>query len=439
MSVHRKSYRSSFELLEQRSLMSATTFDQTNLVSDQFGIAQIQDKHLINPWGIALNPTTGAFWLGDNDAGVATLYTGDAKGASLARQPLVVSIPGDEPTGVVNNATDDFVVSDKSGRSGAAKFIFASEGGNITGWNPAVPPPALSTHAQPAAHVNGAFFTGLAIGVAGGKNFIYAADFAGGKIDVFNGAFQKTTLSHSFSDPDLPKGFAPHNIQNLGGHLYVTYAQADPKQAGHEIFGAGRGFVDEFSTSGRFIGRIASGGSLNAPWGLAVAPKDFGSFGGDLLVGNLGDGHITAFDPTKNFASEGQLKNADGSPIAIQRLWGLQFGNGLSAGDTNALYFTVGTDFYEHGTFGSIRIARDITVTPAADGSHADLFVHGSGDTNRLSITADTAADTTTVVTDGRTQVFDRLFSQINIQLTGKHSHITLDLPGTTVVTSNAQ
>jgi uncharacterized protein (TIGR03118 family) len=437
MSASRNSYRKPFEQLESRSLMSATLFDQTNLVSDQFGVAQIQDKHLINPWGIALNPKAGAFWLADNDAGVATLYSGDVKGSSLAKVPLVVSIPGDEPTGVVNNTTQDFVVSDGHGHSGPAVFIFASEGGNITGWNPNVPPPAPSTHAQSAAHVNGAFFTGIANGVAGGKNFIYAADFAGGKVDVFDAKFHKTSVAHSFTDPNLPSGFSPHNIDNIGGHLYIAYAKADPAQAGHEIFGAGNGFVDEFSTSGRFIQRVASAGSLNAPWGMALAPKNFGSFSGDFLVGNLGDGHITAFDPRQNFKNVGQLKDPDGHTIAIDRLWGLQFGNGASSGDSNALYFTAGPDHYQHGLFGSIRVARNITVRPAVAGTEADLFIDGTGDANQLSITADTKAETTTVVTDGRAQTFDHLFSQINIQLTGKHSHMTLDLPGTTAVTAN--
>jgi uncharacterized protein (TIGR03118 family) len=437
MSQQHDSYRLPFERLENRSLMSATLFDQTNLVSDQPGIAQIQDKHLINPWGIALNPAAGAFWVSDNDAGVATLYSGDLKGSSLAKAPLVVSIPNGEATGVVNNTTKDFVVSDGKGHSGPAVFIFASEDGNITGWNPAVPPPAPSTHAQAATQVKGAFFTGIGNGSADGHNFLYAADFAGGKIDVFNAKFQKTTLAHSFTDPNLPKGFGPHNIQNFGGHLYVTYAKQDPAIPGHEIFGAGNGFVDEFSTSGRFIQRVASGGTLNAPWGMAVAPKDFGSFSGDLLVGNLGDGHITAFDPNNHFKSEGQLKDAEGHTIAIDRLWGLQFGNGTSAGDSNALYFAAGSDHYQHGLFGSIRVARDITVTPFAFHGASDLSIEGRGDADQVSIFGNSTADTTTVVTNGRTQVFDRLFSQIDIVLSGKHSRVTLDLPGTTSVAQN--
>ncbi len=437
MAAHRHSYRTPFEPLEKRSLMSATLFDQTNLVSDQFGIAQIQDKNLVGPNGLTFNPTSGAFWVANNGSGKATLYTGDLKNGSIAKAPLVVSIPQGEPTGAVANITNDFVVTAKNGQSGPAKFIFASENGNITGWNPAVPTPAPSISAQQAAHVNGASFTGLTMGASGGQNFIYAADNAGGKIDVFDGKFKLTTLSGSFKDSNIPQGFEPLNIKNLRGNLFVTYVQHDNGHSSRSVLDTPKGFVDEFDTSGHLIRRIASGGLLNEPMGLAIAPKAFGSFGGDLLVGNLADGRITAFDPTKNFASAGQLKNADGRTIAIDGLASLQFGNGVSAGDTSALYFTAGPGASNRSLFGSIRVARNITVTPFADGTNADLSVEGRGDTNQLSIIDDTVADTTTVITDGRTQVFDRLFSQINIQLHGKHSHMTLDLAGTTVISAN--
>jgi uncharacterized protein (TIGR03118 family) len=437
MSVNRNTYRTPFERLETRSLMSTTLFDQTNLVSDQPGVAQIQDKHLINGWGIALNPKSGAFWVSANDAGFAELYTGDLKGSSIAKAPLSVSIPKGEATGVVNNTTSDFVVSDGHGHKGPAVFIFASEEGNITGWNPAVPPPAPSKTAQSAARVEGAFFTGISEGNAGGKNFLYGADFGRGKVVVLDKNFHVTTLAHNFVDPHLPAGYGPHNIQNIGGHLYITYAKMDPAQAGHEIFGAGNGFVDEFSTSGRFIQRVASGGMLNAPWGMALASNNFGSFSGDFLVGNLGDGHITAFDPRQNFKNVGQLKDAQGHTIAIDRLWGLQFGNGMSSGDTNALYFAAGPNHYEDGLFGSIRIARNITVSPSLQNGVNVMTIDGTGDKNQVSVAEDTMSDTTTVATDGRTQVFDRLFSELDIALSGKHSHLKLDVPGTTFVTLN--
>src|SRR5262249_46443695 len=157
-------------------------------------------------------------------------------------------------------------------------------------------------------------------------------DFHNGKIDVIDGQFQKTALAGSFTDPNLPNGFAPFNIQNLGGKLYVTYARPNAARDGGSVAGAGQGFVDVFDTSGHLLQRVASGGLLNAPWGVALAPTGFGSFGGDLLVGNFGDGHIDAYDPTHNFAFAGRLLGADGAPVTIPGLWGLQFGNGASSG-----------------------------------------------------------------------------------------------------------
>ena len=438
MSAHRSSHRTPFERLECRSLMSATQFDQTNLVSDQFGVAQIQDKHLINPQGIAFNPAAGAFWVANSGAGVATLYSGDLKNGTLAKQPLVVSIPNGTPNGVVNNTTGDFVVSDGKGHSGPAVFIFASAGGNITGWNPAVPPPAPSTHAQSATHVAGADFTGLAMGSSGGKNFIYATDFAGGKIDVFDAKFHKTTVSGSFSDSNLPAGFAPNNIQNLGGHLFVTYAPQPRAQSIHDrSVEPASGFVDEFSTSGHLMRRVASNGTLDDPFGLALAPGNFGSFSGDLLVGNLADGHISAFDPNKNFAFKGQLANTRGDRITIDGLRALQFGNGQSAGDSNALYFTADSNRGQDGLFGSIRVSRSISATPGVENGQADLSVVGVGDSDQLTINADSASNTTTVITDGRTQVFDHLFSDVFVELKGKHSHLSLDVTGNTAVLLN--
>jgi uncharacterized protein (TIGR03118 family) len=436
-----------FETMENRRLMSTTLFDQTNLVSDQFGVAQVQDRTLINAWGISSAPTQGAFWVSSAGKNLSELYIGDVNGSAIAR-PIKVNVPG-TPTGQVFNINQplmgtgnstDFSVSDGTNK-GASVFIFATKSGKIFGWSPAVGHQiplgggTISDQAEVGFSSNDdAIYTGLAIGNVGNSHFLYAADFNNHKIDVINGQFHKTHLSGSFSDPNLPSGYGPHNVQNLGGHLFVTYAKEDSANPGREVFGAGKGFVDEFSTSGRLIRRVASGGSLNAPWGVAIAPKSFGSFGGDLLVGNLGDGHITSFDPSKNFATEGQLKNANGSTIAIDGLWGLQFGNGQSAGDANALYFAAGPGHYQHGLFGSIRIARDITANPFVDAGKAGLRVVGTGDTDTVSITDDVAHGITTVITDGRTQVFDHLFSEIDILMSGKHNHITLDLAGKTSV-----
>jgi len=338
------------EGLEDRYLLSG--FLQTNLVSDQPDTAQILDPQLVNAWGISLSPTAGAFWVSDNGTGVATLYTGAVNGFPLAKAPLTVTIPGGAATGQVFNNTPDFVLRNGSD-SAPAVFLFASENGNITGWNPDLPPPAPSTAAQPAITIPDAVFKGLAIGNNGDGNFLYAADFHGGQIDVFDAGFHLVQLSGSFTDPKLPKGFAPFNIQNLGGQLYVTYALQD--EAKHDdVPGKGNGFVDVFDTNGNFLSRLASQGTLNSPWGLALAPADFGEFSNDLLVGNFGDGHINVYDPN-NGSFFGQMTDAAGKPIVIDGLWGLTFGNGVTAGDTNVLFFAAGPDKEQHGLFGSLQ------------------------------------------------------------------------------------
>lgn len=331
-----------------------------NLVSNQAGAALLQDPALNLPWGIALPPTGGNFWIADTGSGAATIYTGGAGGQPLSENPLVVNIPGGFPTADVFNdtgSTTDFLVSNSSGSSGPATFIFASLDGKISAWSSTV----SGNQAQQAAHIDGAYFTGLAIGNNGTSNLLYAADFQNGKIDVFDGNFQSTTLSGSFADPDLPAGYAPFNIQAIDGKLYVTYAvqQASSTHSSHDNHGgdqekdsAGKnhgngggvftpaatgGIVDVFDMDGNLLNRFATNGTLNAPWGLAMAPAGFGDFGGDLLVGNFGDGRISAFKTDGTL--DGQLTNAAGDPISINHLLGLSFGNG-TAGDAGTLYFT---------------------------------------------------------------------------------------------------
>jgi len=265
----------------------------------------------------------------------------------------VVSVPN-APTGAVANTTTDFVVS-AGGASAPARFIFATEDGTIRGWNPNVPPPPTSHQTEVGADssASGAVYKGLAIGSVGTSNFLYANDFVNGKIDVFDKNFQPVDMP--FVDPGLPAGYGPFGIQNIGGHLFVTYA----KESGgnDEVAGQGLGFVDEFATDGTFITRVATRGQLNAPWGLALAPSNFGRFSGDLLVGNFGDGTINAYAPETDgtFAHRGQLRTGDHKPLTIDGLWGLGFGNGAGSGATNALYFTAGPDEESHGLFGRIQ------------------------------------------------------------------------------------
>jgi uncharacterized protein (TIGR03118 family) len=314
------------------------------LVSDNGVPGTVIDPLLVNPWGLAASPTGGAWWVADNGTGVATLYLGT--GTKVA---LVVSIPGGVPTGTAFNGGDSFVVTNGVD-SAPARFIFASEAGIISGWSPSVPP---TTTAKPAAIQAGARYTGLAIG----PSFLYAADFHNGRIDVFDDTFDLTTLPGGFVDPALPEGFAPFGIQTIGGRVFVTYAKQDAA-AEDEVAGRGLGFVNVFDLNGNLIARVASRGQLNAPWGLALAPADFGKFSLDLLVGNFGDGEITAYEEVSSgvFELSGQLHGARGGPLSIDGPRALVFGNGVTTGPRNSLFFTAGPDDETHGLFGSITM-----------------------------------------------------------------------------------
>ena len=349
-------------------------YQQTNLVSDIPGLAANTDPNLVNPWGMA-SSNTSPFWVSDNEAGATTLYNGAGEPFPVG-SPLVVIIPPpagssapSTPTGQVFN---DFNVTSPSDFTVASNrpslFIFATEDGTISGWNPFVPA-FLSTTAilKVDNSASGAVYKGLAIGSNASGNFLYAANFHDGTIDVFDKNFALASLAGSFSDPDIPDGFAPFNIQNLDGQLYVTYAKQDADKH-DDVAGEGHGFVDVFDTDGNFIQRVAMRGQLNSPWGLVFAPADFGRFSNDLLVGNFGDGRINAYrQEGDHFHFHGQLRGPDGKRITIDGLWALRFGNGsLNSGPTNVLFFTAGPDDEQHGLFGSLKACQknQCTETP---------------------------------------------------------------------------
>jgi uncharacterized protein (TIGR03118 family) len=312
-------------------------------------MARITDPNLVNPWGLAAGPNT-PLWVADNGTDLSTVYSGGIDGSAPAIVPLVVRIPGGAPTGIVFNRTDGFVVSG-SGASAPARFIFASEAGQITGWSPQVP---TSDEAHPAVTSPGAVYKGLAIFGTGHDVRLYAADFHNARIDVFDEHFDRVKTPGAFVDSDLPDGYAPFNVQELGDRIYVTYAKQD-ETATDDVPGEGFGFVDVYSPAGKLIKRLISHGKLNAPWGLALAPSHFGEFGGDLLVGNFGDGRINAYNPwSGNF--EGRLTDEHGNPIEIDELWALRFGNG-TFGTPATLVFTAGIGEEEHGLLGEI-VAR---------------------------------------------------------------------------------
>ena len=324
----------------------------TNLVSDVPGEATHVDPNLVNAWGLAAGPTT-PWWVADNETDVSTLYTGDGDAI-----PLVVQVEG-APTGLVFNGGPNFVVSDGAGNSGPSRFMFATESGTIRGWNPSVPPPPPSTESFVVVDRSDveANYKGLAIASTPDGDFIYAADFHNARVDVFDGGFNLVTNPGAFVDPRIPHGFAPFGIQNIGGQIFLAYAKQDA-EAEDEVAGQGLGFVDRFDTGGTFLGRVASRGQLNAPWGLALAPASFGRFGGDLLVGNFGDGKINAYAqrPNGTFAYRGALRGTDGEAIFIDGLWALGFGNDAAAGPAGTLFFTAGPDDEEHGLFGKIEV-----------------------------------------------------------------------------------
>ncbi|MFN2532130.1 MAG: TIGR03118 family protein [Pyrinomonadaceae bacterium] len=365
-----------------------SAYRQTNLLSDIPGLAPVLDPLLVNPWGITVRGTS-PFWIANNGTSTAQLVRGDVGGAPvvLNPSPSTVTIPGGLPTGVVANSTSDFQITPPGGGSPAASlFIFDSITGNITAWNG-----ASGTAAQNQVSMPGHVYTGLAIGSNAGGNRLYAADFANNHVDVFNGTFTATTVIGGFLDPTIPPGYAPFNILNLGGSLYVTYAKVG--MDGRSQNGAGFGFVRKFNTDGvRDLTFGINNGPLDAPWGLVIAPASFGIFGGALLVGNFSDaGKINAFNPTTG-AFLGTLKNEANEDIVIDELWSLIFGNGGSGGDVNTLYFTAGIAEEEHGLFGKLNptTAQATSLIQFATdhfgvnetGGHVDFTVVRAGDTS---------------------------------------------------------
>jgi uncharacterized protein (TIGR03118 family) len=338
-------------------------YTRVNLVSDIAGVARFTDSNLVNPWGLAFGPTS-PFWVADNGTGLSTLYRGDGKSFPLG-SPLVVTIPppaggtSASPTGLVFNGTSSFVVS-ANGKSGAAIFIFATEDGTISGWSPAVDfqnAILVVDNSAPGGVDNstlGAVYKGLATADKGSSHFLYAANFSDGFVEVYNSSFK---FVKSFTDTGVPAGFAPFGIQNINGKLYVTFAKQNDKKH-DDVAGPGNGFVDIFDADGNLLDRFASGGTLNSPWGLALAPDEFGKFGQHLLVGNFGDGRINAFGlNTGHF--DGQLIDPEGNPLTINGLWALQFGNGApNGGSRHKVFFTAGIADESHGLFGFIKAGR---------------------------------------------------------------------------------
>jgi uncharacterized protein (TIGR03118 family) len=339
---------------------------QTNLVSDIPGMAANPDSHLMNPWGMAFGPG-GPFWVANNGTGTATLFNGQGQ-PFPTDSPLVVNIPinpndqpappNGSPTGIVFNTSKTGFSVTEGNKTGSSVFLFDTQDGTISGWNPGVD----LTNAKVGVKNPGADYTGLAIGTdSHGDTLLYAADFSKGTIDVYNQNFTPvTTLAGNFSDPNIPATYKPFNIQNINGKLYVEYANVDPVTHKTNTL-PGNGIVDVFTTDGtaglstgpRLINAGPSS-PLDAPWGVALAPADFGAFANDLLVGNFGDGHINAFDPTTG-SFVGQLMISSGQAFEEDHLWALEFGLGGNGGSPNTLFFNAGINNQHDGLFGSLQ------------------------------------------------------------------------------------
>jgi len=327
-------------LLISPTLLQASPYDQTNLVSDVPGLAASTDPNLVNPWGLAFSATS-PFWVANQGSGTSTLYDGagniNATVVTITGNPT----PPNGATGTVFNTSSTFILGDGS----KASFVFDTLGGTIAAWNG-----GEGTTAVTVATTPGATYTGLALATNASGSFLYAANSAAGTINVFNSSFAPVALAGNFTDPNLPAGYVPYNIQLIGSDLYVTYA--DLGAHGVPVPGS-TGFVDVYDTSGNFIDRLVTGGALDAPWGITLAPAGFGSFGNDLLVGNFGNGEIDAYNAI-NGAFEGTIDGSNGLPLVNLDLWALDFRTGGANTNPDALYFTAGIDNQTEGLFGEI-------------------------------------------------------------------------------------
>jgi uncharacterized protein (TIGR03118 family) len=320
-------------------------------------MAPLTDPDLKNPWGISLSPTS-PLWVSNQGTNSSTLYTLTPGSSTVTKVPTVRVTMGSSfagPTGQVANTGTGFVVSNGT-TSAPAAFIFDTLDGHIEAWNPKVDP--LIGNTENKASVPGASYTGLALASTSHGDELFAANFGQGKVDVFDSTFKQVeTAPWQFRDQRLPRGFKPFNTQALNGNIFVTFDKADPS-TGREAVGRGLGVVDEFSTDGRLIARIASGGALNAPWGLAIAPESWGSAAGSLLIGNFGDGRINIVaEHGRYFANHitGQVVDkSTGKPFTEPGLWGLLPGT-ASTGGTNAVWFTSGINHEQDGRLGVLR------------------------------------------------------------------------------------
>ncbi len=363
----------SFALLGFPGLTLAQHYQQTNLVSDIVSMAPVTDPNLKNPWGLTRS-SGSPFWVANNNSGTSTLYTGAGaivpiNGTGIVTIPPPGFAPGAQatPTGVVfNGSATDFLL--KNGK--AAHFIFATEDGTISAWASG-PAAELEVDKSDNGSSHGAVYKGATSGEIDGHKFLYVTNFHSGKVEVYDTTFKRAHLGddafrldgdcdhddhgdrhHDCDDDRAREGFAPFNIQNIGGTIFVTYAKQNATKH-DDVAGAGLGFVEIFTPKGRHIGHLEHGDWFNAPWGVVWTTRDFGEFSNAILVGNFGSGWIAAFNGF-TYKFEGFLKNPDDSLLTIDGLWSITFGNDATAGPANTLFFTAGINDEADGLFGTI-------------------------------------------------------------------------------------
>jgi len=328
-------------------------YTQTNLVSNT-GAAPVPDSNLRNAWGLVHGPST-PWWISNNFTGTSTLY--DVSTTPTTIRPTVVTVPPapghqglGKPTAVMfNGSTTDFLLAPGK----PAIFIWVTEDGSISGWNPTVNATTAVIKFPDPNHPADAVYKGATIAEIRGHKYILAANFRSGHIDVFDTNFMPVDApKHAFRDQKLPKGFAPFNVQGIGPNVYVTYAKQDDDKE-DDVPGAGLGYVDAFTPDGDLLQRLDHGKFLNAPWGVTLAPAFFGEFSHAVIVGNFGDGTIAAFNPVSG-EFLGNMLTPSGATLAIDGLWGLAFGNGGPSGPGNTLFFTAGPNDEMDGLFGSL-------------------------------------------------------------------------------------
>ena len=403
---------------------TSSTYVQTNIISDGATVkATVTDPTLINPWGVSVGP---AIWI--DKAGSGSVAVDTLAGATAVPLLPSVTIPAaapapaqGSPSGTVYNSNN--AIFDIPG-STSALFLFGTLDGTIAAWN-------VNSGTQAVTVVNNsakASYTDIALDTNATGTFLLAANFRQGTVDVFDSTFAAHALTGSFADPTLPAGYSPFGIHSIGGNVYVTYAQVNT--ATGESVGAGLGYVNEFDNNGNFIARVASQSVLNAPWGMALAPAGFGSFGGDLLIGNFGDGVINAFDP-KTFALIGSLNTSAGTPIANIGLWEIFFGQNsgqtTTLGDPNTLYFAAGINGEKGGLFGSIAVAQPAAANFTLQASASSVTVATGQTAGNVTLSLAAANGFTGPVTFSCTPA--------SVTCTFSQPSVTLSGSGTTSVT----